>query len=141
MLQNNIYGYTDMFEASVRVGRRICAEELAKMFFALPPWVVVLMKLRNALMKPLGLKGEKSLGEYLLTESDSVATVSKKDRHLNLLVVFRLEENNDGNQKISFSTNVCFNNGMGRFYFALIKPFHTFICKKMLKRVVRKLER
>lgn len=141
MLQNNIYDYTDMFEASVRVGRRIRAEELAKMFFALPPWVVALMKLRNALMKPLGLKGEKSLGEYLLTESDSVATVSKKDRHLNLLVVFRSEENNDGNQKISFSTNVCFNNGMGRFYFALIKPFHTFICKKMLKRVVRKLER
>ena len=31
MLQNNIYDYTDMFEASVRVGRRICAEELAKM--------------------------------------------------------------------------------------------------------------
>ena len=111
------------------------------MFFALPPWVVALMKLRNALMKPLGLKGEKSLGEYLLTESDSVETVSKKDRHLNLLVVSRSEENNDGNQKISFSTNVCFNNGMGRFYFALIKPFHTFICKKMLKRVVRKLER
>lgn len=107
----------------------------------MPPWVVALMKLRNALMKPLGLKGEKSLGEYLLTESDSVATVSKKDRHLNLLVVFRSEENNDGNQKISFSTNVCFNNGMGRFYFALIKPFHTFICKKMLKRVVRRLER
>ena len=141
MLQNNIYGYTDMFEASVREGRRICAEELAKMFFAMPPWVAALMKLRNALMKPLGLKGEKSLGEYLLTESDSVATVSKKDRHLNLLVVFRSEENNDGNQKISFSTNVCFNNGMGRFYFALIKPFHTFICKKMLKRVVRRLER
>ena len=141
MLQNNIYDYTDMFEASVRVGRRICVEELAKMFFALPPWVVALMKLRNALMKPLGLKGEKSLGEYLLTESDSVATVSKKDRHLNLLVVFRSEENNDGNQKISFSTNVCFNNGMWRFYFALIKPFHTFICKKMLKRVVRKFER
>lgn len=141
MLQNNIYDYTDMFEASVRVGRRICAAELAKMFFALPPWVAALMKLRNALMKPLGLKGEKSLGEYLLTESDSVATVSKKDRHLNLLVVFKSEENNDRNQKISFSTNVCFNNGMGRFYFALIKPFHTFICKKMLKRVVRKLER
>ncbi len=92
MLQNNIYDYTDMFEASVRVGRRICVEELAKMFFALPPWVVALMKLRNALMKPLGLKGEKSLGEYLLTESDSVATVSKKDRHLNLLVVFRSEK-------------------------------------------------
>ena len=54
---------------------------------------------------------------------------------------FQVGENNDGNQKISFSTNVCFNNGMGRFYFALIKPFHTFICKKMLKRVVRKLER
>lgn len=89
MLQNNIYDYTDMFEASVRVGRRICAEELAKMFFAMPPWVVALMKLRNALMKPLGLKGERSLGEYLLTESDSVATVSKKDIHLNLLVVFR----------------------------------------------------
>ena len=33
MLQNNVYDYTDMFEASVRVGRRICAEELAKMFF------------------------------------------------------------------------------------------------------------
>ena len=63
MLQNNIYDYTDMFEASVRMGRRICAEELAKMFFALPPWVVALMKLRNALKKPLGLKGEKSLGK------------------------------------------------------------------------------
>ena len=100
MLQNNIYDYTDMFEASVRVGRRICAEELAKMFFAMPPWVVALMKLRNALMKPLGLKGEKSLGEYLLTESDSVATESKKVRHLTLLVVIRKEEDIDGNQKI-----------------------------------------
>lgn len=140
MLQNNIYDYTDMFEASVRVGRRICAEELAKMFFALPPWVVALMKLRNALMKPLGLKGEKIARGVFVDGIGRVATVSKKDRHQNLLVVFRSEENNDGNQKISFSTNVCFNNGMGRFYFALIKPFHTFICKKMLKRVVRKLE-
>lgn len=140
MQQNKVYDYTDMFEASVRVGKRISAEELAKMFFTLPNWVAALMKLRNALVKPLGLKGEKSLGEYLSAESDCVATVRKNDRHLNLLVVFRSEESNDGSQKISFSTNVRFNNGMGRIYFALIKPFHTFICKRMLKRVVKKLE-
>ena len=123
----------------VHMGRDLDAEELARLFFSLPRWVAGLMKLRNAIVRPLGLKTDRTLQDYLTVESERLATVRKKDRHLDLQVEFSVDGEEDG-RRISVSTSVRFNNGFGRMYFAVVRPFHTIICRAMMKRVKRMLE-
>lgn len=36
---------------------------------------------RNVIVKPFGLKGEKNLSDLVIVESDSLATISKSDKH------------------------------------------------------------
>lgn len=140
MQQNRDFDYKDSFSTLVHTGHGLDAEQLAGRFFSLPRWVAGLMKLRNALVRPLGLKTDKTLSDYLDVKSESLATVVKKDKHLDLQVAFSVGEENGG-KRISVSTNVGFNNGFGRMYFAVVKPFHKIICSAMLKRVKRGLER
>lgn len=140
MEQNEYFDYTDQFSEIVHVAQPISAKELAYRLFCAPQWVVALIKFRNAIVKPLGLKGEKSLYDLIKYESENRATLSKNDKHLDFKVMLMTESIGDVNQRISVSTKVCLHNSMGRIYFALIKPFHVLICKTLIKRVRKALE-
>ena len=137
---NKHYDYTDNFSETVHTTRPISAEELTGRFFCTPQWVIILMKFRNAIVKPFGLKGEKKLSDLVKIESENKATLSKIDKHLDFDVTLMTGNIGNGNQRISVSTKVCFHNRMGKFYFAVIKPFHCLICKTQLKRVRKDLE-
>ena len=41
----------------------------------------------------------------------------------------------DGVRRISISTAVQYHNRLGRIYFALIRPFHRIIIRRMLRRI------
>ena len=140
MERNEYFDYTDNYSEVVHTTRSISAEELTDRFFCVPQWIVALMKVRDAIVKPFGLKGEKTLSDLVKIESENRATLSKTDKHLDFNVILIAETIESGNQLISVSTKVRLHNGMGKFYFAIIKPFHRIICKMLLKRVRRSLE-
>lgn len=136
---NKHFDYTDNFSEIVCTTRPISAEELTVRFFCAPQWIIVLMKFRNAIVKPFGLKGENNLSDLVIVESDSLATISKNDKHLDFVIAFMTEKRMNDSLYLSVCTKVRYNNRMGKFYFAIIKPFHRLICKILLKRVRRNL--
>ena len=139
MSLNKYFDYTDNFSEVVRTIRPISAEELAARFFCTPQWIIALMKVRNAIIKPFGLKGEKNLSDLVIVESDSLATISKNDKHLDFVIAFMTERRMNDSLYLSVCTKVRYNNRMGKFYFTIIKPFHKLICKILLKQVRRNL--
>lgn len=137
---NKLFDYTDNFTEIVRTTRPISAEELTVRFFCAPQWIIALMKFRNAIVKPFGLKGEKNLSDLVIVESDSLATISKSDKHIDFVIAFMTERRMNDSLYLSVCTKVRYNNRMGKFYFTIIKPFHKLICKTLLKQVRRNFE-
>lgn len=54
------YDYTDVFSDIIHTERFISAAELSEQFFSAPKWITLLMKFRNVVMKPFGLKKKES---------------------------------------------------------------------------------
>lgn len=140
MEQNKHFDYTDIYSETVHAAHPISARELTERFFCAPQWLAALMKLRNAIVRPLGLKGGEKISDLVKIESETKATLSKTDKHLDFRVALTTENAGNGSQRISVSTKVRLHNNMGKFYFAIIKPFHRVICKALLRRAKRDLE-
>ena len=64
------YDYTDVFSDIIHTERFISAAELSEQFFSAPKWITLLMKFRNVVMKPFGLKKERKLSDLVHIESD-----------------------------------------------------------------------
>jgi hypothetical protein len=134
--------YFDIF--STQVGGAITLEEVARRVFAgRPPR---LMRLRDALVRPFGLKTSPSgprpplsfrpgerIGLFTLFErrADELL-LGEDDRHLDFRVCLRLA---DG--EASLATAVRFRSLFGRAYFFLIRPFHALVVQGMLRRATR----
>lgn len=125
-------------------------DDLAVDFWTVAPrWVGALMRLRNILVRPFGLKGgaqdaeawERAIREggaagfmSVAAKSPSETIVRLSDSHLDawLSVMF------DGD-RIHAITAVKYNNRLGRVYFALIRPFHKLVVRSMLGGAVGRL--
>ena len=110
MRNNKSYNYTDEFSDIVHTARFINAAELSGLFFSAPKWITLLMKIRNAIMKPFGLNRGKDVWDLVHIESENMATVCKNDKHLDLEIVFMTESMERDNQRISVSTKLRFHN-------------------------------
>lgn len=117
--------------------------------FKSPTWVDALMRFRNWLVKPFGLKTEgvadkpneislevgKKAGYFMVIDRNAHEIVmAEDDKHLNFRTSVFLEEQ-DGQKCIYLTTLVKFNNIWGRLYFLPVKPFHKIIIRSMLKKV------
>lgn len=78
MRENREYDYSDKFNTTVRVAKPISAKEFSVQFFYAPKWIRGLMSLRNAIMKPLGLKDKRNLSDLVSVKSDNIAIISKE---------------------------------------------------------------
>jgi hypothetical protein len=132
--------YLDVFSAPV--GRDVTLEDVARrLLLGQPPR---LMRLRDALVRPFGLKtspggsrpplrlipGER-IGIFRLYErSAHELLLGEDDRHLDFRVCLRVV----GDGEVTLATLVHFRNFLGRAYFFLIRPFHALIVKGMLRR-------
>ncbi|WP_051697620.1 DUF2867 domain-containing protein [Prevotella sp. 10(H)] len=124
-----------------------------------PKWAESLLKLRNILMKPFGLKtgddmpvvhadeikyeaGEQIGIFKLLDKAENEIILGEEDKHLNFKVSMLLEPVADDpdKKKLSITTAVHFNNFFGRLYFLPVKPFHKMILRSSLKDIIYKLE-
>ncbi len=110
-----------------------------------PAWVNRLMRWRNALVKPLGLKRPEAstfphpgmIGVFpVVSETPERIVVGFDDNHLNFRVIIDVLTALDGkNKRVTATTLVERHNATGRYYLALIKPFHRRVTKAMLARL------
>jgi hypothetical protein len=111
-----------------------------------PGWIGRLMSLRNALVKPFGLKTEpgespgeaRRIGTFpLISRTPERVVLGLDDRHLDFRVCVDVETLGDGRQAITASTEVKTHNALGRAYLAVVKPFHRMIVPAMLAQAAR----
>lgn len=69
MRNNKSYNYTDEFSDIVHTARFINAAELSGLFFSAPKWITLLMKIRNAIMKPFG---DKRLNPVYISDNQNL---------------------------------------------------------------------
>jgi hypothetical protein len=119
-------------------------DAITSRIFKMPQWIVVLMKIRNAIVKLFGLRAGENVKEAAYYPAGSKAgyfTVT--ERNVNEIVMgeddshlyFRTSVLIDREQSlICLTTIVRFHNVWGRIYFMPVKPFHRLIIKSILKR-------
>jgi hypothetical protein len=101
------------------------AGQIAARMFKLPGWVKGLMMLRHWMVKPFGLKtgGGAKQGEIfpVIAQNENEIIMGINDSHLNFRVSVLLDREKS---YICTTTLVHYNNGWGKAYFLLVKPFH-----------------
>lgn len=145
--------YTDSFTCTTRSVKGILPDDIMVGFWTnSPDWITALFKLRNFLVKFVGLKGdnENDLEKFESCirngKSHGIASVPAKnetetvlfltDKHLDAYMSVYIEKK-DNYTEISLATLVLFKNKLGRIYFFFIKPFHNIVVKSMLKRSIK----
>lgn len=111
-------------------------QQAVELAFTMPGWVDGLLKLRNSLVKPLGLKtgiDNRDAGDAIFPityESDSELLLGTNDSHLNFRIAVLQHEG-----RVYMSTWVHPHNWLGRAYLQVVMPFHVMICRGSIKRV------
>ena len=101
----------------------------------MPGWANALMRLRNLLMKPLGLKtessdtGDRAIFPVHIDETDELI-IGTDDRHLNFRIAIVRQ-----NGMIHMATWVHRNNLLGRIYLAVVMPFHILLTRGAMRRI------
>ncbi len=110
-----------------------------------PTWINNLLKIRNKIVEPFGIKA--SVGEikkedlkvggkagifriFAIQKNELIA--GEDEKHLNFRVSVL---KTDG--VLTISTLVQYNNWFGKVYFFIVKPFHKIIVKSMIKNAVK----
>lgn len=148
--------YSDVYAYEVNTKKEIIPDDLMVSFWTdFPAWVNRLFQLRNLIVKPFGLKGAEDNNLVAFENAIrtgipyNIASVPAKnpcetvllltDKHLNAYMAVHIQPNGSNHKVISAITLVHFKNRLGRIYFFVIKPFHGFIVRNMLKRVVERI--
>lgn len=105
-----------------------------------PAWVNGLMKLRNTIVKPLGLEVGMRFADTICEQNAQEIVFGMPDKHLTFYAALWCGEKESGGQTFTITTVVKFNNRLGRLYFFFIRPFHKVIIRSMLKRVAKRLK-
>ena len=127
----------DDFIDGYAVESKLSPREAANIGLAMPGWADTLLRLRNRIVKPLGLKTESSDSgdgaifpvEY---EGADELIIGTDDRHLNFRICIRQEAD-----RIHMATWVHRNNALGRAYLMIVTPFHVLIVRDAMRRIAR----
>jgi hypothetical protein len=140
--------YVDAFQIVVPEKAPHQIDDLVRsVFHSAPQWVMWLLRLRNTIVRPFGLKttfdedlyssvGELGPGSHVAFfevyhRTDEQVLMGQDDRHLNFRVVVELSQE-AGERVLKVTTAVHFNNWLGRLYFVPVRPFHKLIVPAMM---------
>lgn len=132
--------WQDSFEI-FPLGQKLRVDEaVEKMFGDAPPlWIRMLNGLRNALVRPFGIKpgqittDDRQPGAFpTLEKTEDYVVLGYDDWHLNFRVVVQTHDRPAG-QSVSLTTLVRRNNWFGYLYVFLITPFHDLIVSRLLR--------
>lgn len=128
--------YIDSYSKDVTCQEAITPEEFFNMAFKqFPRWVSWLLKLRNVLVKPLGLDTKSRFSDFVRDKNDNEIICGMPDKHLNFNVSLWCGEYKNKRQELRITTIVKYNNLLGRVYFFVIRPFHCIIVISILKHI------
>jgi Protein of unknown function (DUF2867) len=135
--------FADAFSLEVD-GRALDARHAAEKIFAhSPTWIDALLRLRNMLVTPLGLKTSgatetpprEMIGIFpILSQTPDRLVAGFDDKHLNFRVVVDVATSGRG-QDVTATTLVLTHNLLGRVYLAIILPFHRLIVPAMMRQI------
>lgn len=129
--------YADCCSANISASRQITAAEIFEQVFNYrPSWLRFLYKVRNFLVKPFGIKINRSFADLIIEQNVNEIVLHSNNKHLDFYVSVFCSDKSENEQCASITTLVKFNNYMGKIYFAAIWVFHKLIVSKMLKRAV-----
>lgn len=114
------------------VASTLSPREAATRGLSLPRWAGALLRLRNALVRPFGLKtGEPGQPIFpTCHETEDEIILGTDDRHLNFRICLYRQ---DG--RLYMSTWVRPHNLWGRAYLTLVMPFHILISRGAVARM------
>ena len=135
--------FADTFHIDID-GDAVTARQAAKrMFERLPRWISGLMKLRNLIVAPFGLKtpshdtstAADSVGAFpVISDTPERLVAGFDDRHLDFRVVVDIS-GQASRRRVAATTLVKTHNRFGQIYLAVIMPFHRMIVPAMLRRI------
>ncbi|MGH1351415.1 MAG: DUF2867 domain-containing protein [Methyloligellaceae bacterium] len=108
-----------------------------------PAWLNMLLKTRDVIVSPFGLKTMKDISATktkmvgifpVLKETENQLIAGADDKHLNFRLVINRKQN-DNQTLISVTTLVKINNVLGKAYLTTIMPFHRFIVQHSLRSI------
>ncbi len=115
-----------------------------KVFTTFPKWVLFLLRIRKFLVQFLGLNTTMPPGYHKRYEvggyfsffkiyeiRESELLLGADDKHLNFRVSILKTQDKQWNIKVS--TLVQFNNSLGKYYMAVVAPFHRWVIRSMIK--------
>ena len=125
-------------------GHALDARTAAEKIFARSPrWIEALLRLRNLVVAPFGLKtsgrGEPASGGMVgifpvVSETPQRLVAGFNDHHLDFRVVVDVAPKGSS-QEVTATTLVLTHNWLGRTYLAVIMPFHRLIARVMLRQI------
>ena len=135
--------FVDAYRVAVD-GHALDARTAAEKIFARSPrWIEALLRLRNLVVAPFGLKtsgrGEPASGGMVgifpvVSETPQRLVAGFNDHHLDFRVVVDVAAVADG-QEVTTTTLVKTHNWLGRIYLIVIMPFHRLISRTLLRQV------
>jgi Protein of unknown function (DUF2867) len=135
--------FVDAFSLEVDGSALDARHAAEKMFARSPAWVDALVRLRDKIAAPLGLKAagagqtnpRRMIGIFpVLSETPDRLVAGFNDRHLDFRVVVDVATF-AGNQQVTATTLVLTHNLLGRAYLAIILPFHRLVVPAMMRQV------
>lgn len=132
--------YVDSFSKEVFVNKNITPDTFFDMAFNhFPGWISWLLRVRNILVKPLGLDVKSRFSDSVRERNANEIIWGMPDTHLNFHVSVWCGELHDNKQELRITTVVKFNNTLGRLYFFVIKLFHGVIVRSLLNNTQKQL--
>jgi len=135
--------FADAFSTTTTAKNMTAREAAERMIGRSPWWVETLMRLRDFVVAPLGLKTAtvarnadvEKIGFFpVLSEASERMVLGFNDSHLDFRVVVDAAPMNNG-QRVTATTIVLMHNWIGRTYITIIKPFHRMVVRSMLKQL------
>jgi hypothetical protein len=135
--------FGDSFRIAVNDEALDARRAAERMFLRLPGWIDGLMKLRNCVVAPLGLKTPShtkaivadSIGPFpVISDTPQRLVAGFDDRHLDFRVIVDVT-GHAPNREVTATTLVMTHNRLGRVYLTTILPFHRLIVPAVLRQV------
>ena len=130
--------YKDCFRDKIYRKPYMSVNELFNLMFSqYPKWIMRMYYIRNLIVKPFGVKINKSFANMVIEQNENEIIIGAKDKHLTFHVSLFCSDVKDKTQEVSITTIVKYENILGRIYFAAIWLFHRIIVSYQFKRAIK----
>ncbi len=136
--------FIDAFRVEIGAAALDAREACTRMVLHGPRWADALLRLRNILVRPFGLRtsGEGAPAPHgliglfpVLSETPERLVAGFNDYHLDFRIVVDVA-GAAPDREVTSTTLVRTHNLLGRTYLALIMPFHKLVVRSMMGRIV-----